>query len=153
MASDRYQHLQYCTALICICVLSLMPQRYSAGASVVALKSCPGISVTEGLSQFFCLLRYSLCLSFSSFKEAVHLLHTSERLRQSVWKNGDKKALTMSIRFSVCLCLHLQNLFLPIKHTLISITMPELRSWGAEGLRGFRSLSLQHAEQTRLLCT
>lgn len=151
MVSDRYQHLQYCTALICICVLSLMPQRYSAGASVVALKSCPGISVTEGLSQFFCLLRYSLCLSFSSFKEAVHLLHTSERLRQSLWKNGDKKALTMCLSDSVCVCVCICKIcFCQLNtHSYPS----QCLSWGAEGLRGFRSLSLQHAEQTRLLCT
>lgn len=141
MVSDRYQHLQYCTALMCICVLSLIPQKYSAGASVVALKSCPGISITEGLSRFFCLLRCSFCLSFSSFKEAVHLLHTSQRLRQSVWKNGDKKALTTCLSDSVCVCVCICKICFCQLNThsypsqCLSWGAEELRSWGAPGFQ------------------
>lgn len=115
---------------------------------------------SQKLSRYFCHWRsVSVFLPFTVqfvfilffFKEAVHLLHTSERLRQSVWKNGDKKALTMCLSDSVCVCVCICKIcFCQLNtHSYPS----QCLSWGAEGLRGFRSLSLQHAEQTRLLCT
>lgn len=87
-------------------------------------------------------LSLKACLGFSAFygavfvypKEAVHLLHTSQRLRQSVWKNGDKKALTTCLSDSVCVCVCICKIcFCQLNtHSYPS----QCLSWGAKELRG-----------------
>lgn len=113
------------------------------------LLSCPSVSALEGLSgsflvpgifwkhhsnYWFILQRHrdwvgaSTC-RFHSMCSRMHQPPVCVLLRQSRM-------------------FHCRNCFLPIKQALISIR----HNACAEGLRGSRLLSLQCAEQTRLLC-
>lgn len=108
------------------------------GASSFALTSCPNISAFEGLSQSslplhgtWLLLKATLLTTDSYFREAE---------TEWEWERRGEKGVSMCLIWCVLVRLlqesemfHCRICFLPIKQTLISVTMPELRGFGAPG--------------------